>query len=203
MGDDENDGNKVIFLGEQNVGKTNLIKVATGQQFEADSISTWAPTYVTKDYVYNNKKYVFNLWDTIGQEAYRSLSSIFFKNSDIIIFVYDITNKKSFKELDYWYDSAKQTLGEDFTAGVVGNKSDLITQEQVTEEEGQQYAQKIGAKFKLTSAKTEGVNFAHFMEEIFEEYIKKNKGSGSARHRGLTIEPQTFDNKRSSKRKCC
>jgi small GTP-binding protein len=200
---EEADGNKVIFLGESSVGKTNLIKVSIGQQFEADSITTWAPTYVSKEFVYNNKKYNFNLWDTIGQELYRSLSTIFFKNSDIVILVYDITNKKSFEELNYWYESAQKILGNDFMVGVIGNKSDLFTQEEVTEDEGKKYAEKIGAKFKLTSAKNEAANFTRFLEELFEDYIKKNSGSNLVRHRGLTIEPQKLEKRPKQKRGFC
>ena len=198
---DENDANKVIFLGEASVGKTNLIKVATGQQFEADSVTTWAPTNVTKEFIYNNKKYIFNLWDTIGQELYRSLSKIFFKESNIVILVYDITNRKSFEELEYWRETVQKELVDNYVLAIVGNKSDLFTQEQVTEEEGQNYAKKVGAKFKLTSAKNEAVNFVRFLEEIFEDYLKKNSGSNLARLRGLTIEKQQLE-KRKTKSKC-
>jgi len=199
---EESDANKVIFLGESSVGKTNLIKVAVGQKFDPDSITTWAPTNVTKEYVYNNKKYLFNLWDTIGQELYRSLSKIFFKDSDIVVLVYDITSRKSFEELEYWHETVQKELSGNYVLALVGNKSDLFTQEQVTEEEGRNYAEKIGAKFKLTSAKNEAANFVRFLEETFEDYLKKNSGSNSIRLRGLTIDKLQFEQKPKKKSFC-
>ena len=187
---------------ESSVGKTNLIKVAVGQKFDPDSITTWAPTNVTKEYVYNNKKYLFNLWDTIGQELYRSLSKIFFKDSDIVVLVYDITSRKSFEELEYWHETVQKELSGNYVLALVGNKSDLFTQEQVTEEEGRNYAEKIGAKFKLTSAKNEAANFVRFLEETFEDYLKKNSGSNSIRLRGLTIDKLQFEQKPKKKSFC-
>ena len=73
----------------------------------------------------------------------------------------------------------------------------------ITEDEGKKYAEKIGAKFKLTSAKNEAANFTRFLEELFEYYIKKNSGSNLVRHRGLTIEPQKLEKRPKQKRGFC
>ena len=60
--------------------------------------------------IINDREYTINLWDTIGQEKYRALTKVFFKYSEIVIFVFDITNKKSFDALDYWYETIENEL---------------------------------------------------------------------------------------------
>ena len=172
--DDEDNGNKVIFLGESNVGKTNLIKISIGKKFEAHSLTTWSASYVPKEIDYNNQKYTFNLWDTIGQEKYRSLTKIFLKDAKIVILVYDITKRESFDSLPFWKKIIDEILGPDPIFGVVGNKIDLYYDEKVKEEEGEEYANSIGAKFLLTSAKNDSKGFGKFIEQLFFDYIENN-----------------------------
>ena len=72
---------KVVLLGEAGVGKTNLIRVAMGKPFEKEENSTISSTFFENEVVLNNKKYSYCLWDTAGQEIYRSLNKIFMKES--------------------------------------------------------------------------------------------------------------------------
>ena len=167
-------GIKIILLGESGVGKTNLIRVATGEEFEENSMSSSSGSYKESYYISStNKKYVYHLWDTAGQEAYRSLNKIFVKNAKIVIFVYAIDNAPSFKELDYWIKLAKNELGDDAVMGIVGNKIDLFEEQQVKEEDAIEYAKKLNFKFKPTSALTEPMGFKCFLEELLIDYIKK------------------------------
>ena len=135
MSEEEENGNKVIFIGETFVGKTNLIKVSIGKPFEPNSDATWSASYVPKEFEYNNQKYIFNLWDTIGQEKYRALTKIFFKGAIIAVIVYDITKKRTFNAIEYWYEELKNQLGDTFILAIVGNKNDLYINQEVTEEE--------------------------------------------------------------------
>ena len=123
----------------------------------------------------NKKEYKVNLWDTIGQERYRALTKIFVKDSNIVIFVYDITNRETFESLPYWKKIIEDILGKDLTLGVVGNKIDLFLNEKVKENEGEEYAESIGAKFLLTSAKINPNQFSKFIEEMLDIYLRKNK----------------------------
>jgi len=199
MSEEENEnGNKVIFLGESNVGKTNLMRISVGKPFDSHSLSTWSVSYLPKNFTYNKKMYIFNLWDTIGQETYRSLTRIFFKNSIIVILVYDITSRKTFEELEYWYQQVKNELSNEFVLAVVGNKKDLFTEMKVTEDEGKKFAEEKGAKFKLSSAKDDPMDFTQFLEELLKESIEKNLSSMN-RQRGLTITSKRNDNNK----KCC
>ncbi len=199
MSEEENEnGNKVIFLGESNVGKTNLMRISVGKPFDSHSLSTWSVSYLPKSFTYNKKMYIFNLWDTIGQETYRSLTRIFFKNAIIVILVYDITSRKTFEELEFWYQQVKNELSNEFVLAIVGNKKDLFTEMKVTEDEGKKFAEEKGAKFKLSSAKDDPMDFTQFLEELLKESIEKNLSSMN-RQRGLTITSKRTDNNK----KCC
>ena len=181
--DDESSGtdNKVIFLGEAGVGKTTLIKVSLGEKYEKTYNSSISLSFNPKEITYNNKKYVFNLWDTIGQEKYRSLTKIFYKKSKIVIFVYDITNKSSFKNLEYWVKSVDDELGnEPYIKAIIGNKSDLYLKEEVKEQEAKEFAKLNGAKFKLCTAKNDPLSFIKFLEELCSNTLKGNFSESDA-----------------------
>ena len=197
--------NKVIFLGDAYVGKTNLIKVSIGKPFDPNYETTLNTSYVSKYFIYNNINYTFNLWDTIGSEKYRALTKLFFKGAIIVILVYDITSEDSFKSLDYWIKEVKQELGEDPMLAIVGNKCDLINEEQVSLKEGKMYAQNNNAKFKLTSAKDNPLGVHEFLEELFKDYITKNKeidkkSSKQSKRINLNKKKQK---KNSKKQNCC
>ena len=178
MEDDEDEDNaknyiKVILVGDAGTGKTNLIGVATGQEFNSQNLTTTTCSYLRLMMKINNKEYQVNLWDTIGQEKYRSLTKIFFKDSKIVLFVYDITNRQSFESLQTWKKTIDEILGNVLTIGVVGNKCDLYLNEQVKEEEGKKYADEIKAKFIYTSAKLDAKNFKIFLEGLVKDYVLK------------------------------
>ena len=89
-----------------------------------------------------------NIWDTAGQEQYRSLGRLFYKDSRIVILVYDITSKESFLDIkNLWYNDLT-TYGEKYTVtALVGNKSDCYLKEEVEEKEAREYAKEIKAHF--------------------------------------------------------
>ena len=125
-------------------------------------------------------KYVINLWDTAGQEKFKSLSKLFFKGSYIAILVYDITNKESFKSLDFWVNAIKENNSNfNCLLGIVGNKCDMINKEEVDEEEVEKYSKSIEVKYKIVSAKENPQSFINFLEELVtdaREYIFKKNG---------------------------
>ena len=192
--------NKVIFLGEAGVGKTTLIKVSIGQKFDKVYNSSISLSFNPKQIIYNNKKYTFNLWDTIGQEKYRSLTKIFYKKSKIIIFVYDITNKNSFKNLEYWINSVNTELGDEkFIKAIVGNKSDLYLKEEIKEDEAKEFAASKNAKFKLCSAKNDPLAFCKFLEELCIECINNNDKENIESNSSVKLNKKKTKNK---KEKC-
>ena len=179
MADDDMNEIKIILIGEPGTGKTCLINVSTGNQFNENSESTLLSTYVTKKMVINDKEYDLNLWDTAGQEKYRAMTKIFTKNSKIVIFVYAINNKNTFEEMkSYWIKTIKETLGDEPILGIAGNKSDLYLEEAVPEEEAREFANKLGIKFKLVSAKSDPNSFVNFLQELVEEFLQTKGLSG-------------------------
>ena len=121
-------------------------------------------------------KFIVKLWDTIGQEKLRSMAKIFYKGAKIVIFVYDITTKKTFEELEYWVNEVKNSLGDEPICAIVGNKSDLIEEEEVDENTAREYAFNKELKFKIVSAKTNPKDFQLFLDELLNDFIQKYGG---------------------------
>ena len=198
------EGIKVIFLGETFVGKTSLINVSIGRKYDSNEESTLTSNYSVKPFDYKGQKFTFYLWDTIGQEKYRSLTNMFFKDSNIVILVYDITNLNTFNQLEYWHNQVvKQLTEEGYILAIVGNKQDLFKDEKVKEEQGKKFASEINAKFKLSSAKDDPLSFTQFLEELFKEFIDKNmdKLRKKRAERGSMMIKSNKNKKK--KHKCC
>ena len=167
---------KTILLGIQGVGKTNLIKIATGRKFEEEQNSTLSVSFFEKKIVIDKIEYKIDLWDTIGQENLRQLTKLFYNNSKIVIFVYDITSLKSFEELKSWHEEVIDQVGDDIIKGVVGNKMDLYDNEQVKEEQGKEFAKSIGAEYLSISAKTDPPKkLEDFLILLVKAYLKTGK----------------------------
>ena len=113
MGDEDDDAQtcKVVLLGESGVGKTCIIARFINNTFEENLISTTGASYAGKTMTfdeYNGKSIRFEIWDTAGQEKYRSLTKIFYKDAGAAILVYDITRKESYEEIQkYWFNQIK------------------------------------------------------------------------------------------------
>ena len=194
---------KVILLGESGVGKTNLIRVTIGKEFDSNIAATLTNSYCESQVNLGDKQYKFFLWDTAGQEKYRSLNQLFIKDSKVILIVFSIVSKESFQQVDFWYKYVKDLLGEDdYIIALVANKSDLYEAEDVVgDDEIKEKAKELGIKFKVTSALTDAKGFRNFLNEILGDYIKKshtekNKGADS-----LKLEQEQKNNH--GGKKCC
>ena len=199
MNDNFEDEIKVILVGESGTGKTSLINATMGLPFKEDIESTTANSFSSKKVTIGSKDYLLNLWDTIGQEKFRSLTKIFIKDSKIVILVYDITRKDSFTEMDYWYKMIRDILGDETIIGVCGNKQDLFAREQVKEEEGKKYAEERNLSFKLTSAKNP-LTFNKFLDDLVRQYTEKFKGGNDKDNKGKN---NLNGDKNPDKKKCC
>lgn len=162
---------KAILLGNAGVGKTNLINLTVGIPFNKNEKSTISNTFVTKKIKLDNKEYGIDLWDTAGQERYYNITKIFFKGSQIIIFVYDITTQESFDGLNKWIEMAEQIVDGKYVCAIVGNKNDLYLKGKVDEKQAREFAKKKEYKFKLVSALKDPKGFQDFLEELAKEYI--------------------------------
>ena len=196
---------KVILLGEMGTGKTSLISTAIGKEFQEKLDSTITNSIMTKSMKIEDKIYTINLWDTIGQEKYRSLTKIFIKGAKIVIFVYDITNAQSFKELNFWIESAEELINEKTIMGIVGNKSDLFVKEEVDETQARKFASDKGYEFALTSAKNPAL-FCGFLENLIKKYLGLEiddfiSNQDNKEQKGKRLSNQK--NKKNGKKNCC
>ena len=165
---------KIILIGDSGTGKTNLITVSAGYEFNSNALTTRACSFIQKTFIKNNKEVKVNIWDTIGQEKYRQLTKLFFNNSKIVIFVYDITVYKSFTVLKSWHQELVEQVGNDIIKGVVANKNDLYENEKVKQNEAEEFAESINAKFLSISAKKDlPEKFEDFIRALLIEYITK------------------------------
>ena len=165
---------KMILLGNQAVGKTSIINRYVLDKFSSNIMSSFNMTYTEKILTLNNQKIQLNIWDTVGQEKFRSLSKLFFKDTNIVGLVYSVTDKETFNDLRFWVDSFKETIGEEVIIGVMGNKSDLFLEQEVSEEEGDKFAKEIGGFFDAVSAKENKQGLDKFINKLVIEYLKKN-----------------------------
>ena len=167
---------KIILLGNEAVGKTALINAYEDKAFSEVTTSTIGSGFIQKKVKINEKEYIVQLWDTAGQEKFRSVSKIYFKDSDIVIFVYDITNEKSFNDLrEFWIGYVKDLIGNDKVFGIASNKIDLFENKKVEKEEGEKFAEDNGALFCETSAKEDPKGFQKFVNDLIVTYISKRK----------------------------
>ena len=148
---------KVVLLGESGVGKTCIISQFIQGDFNPDTVTSLSAQFISKTLEFNdlNKQIKYDIWDTAGQERFRALAKIFYKDAKVICLCYDITNKKSFKELkDFWYEQqVKLNVDGEPIFAVVAHKNDLYEYQQVSDEEAKEFAKSINAHFYLTSAK--------------------------------------------------
>ena len=161
---------KVVLVGESGVGKTSIITQFIDQTFQEDQQSTTGGTFSTKSVVCDNGKTLkFEIWDIAGQERYRSLTKMFYKDANAAVLVFDITRKDSFEELqNYWAQQIKECSPPQIILAVAANKSDLIGKEAVDEEQSRAFANELGAIYVSTTATTvESIN------ELFIEIAKK------------------------------
>jgi len=180
---------KVILLGNTDTGKTSLINAYEGKQF-TDTLSTFGSQFIKKELKIEEKAYIVQIWDTAGQEQFRSVNKIYIKGSHVVLFVYDVTNRKSFDDIGgFWVDYVEKILGQDITKGLIGNKIDLMDSK-TDKEEAEEFAEKIGAIFSETSAKEHPQGIIELIDNCIEDYVSKHAeeleetlhGSFSLRH---------------------
>ena len=151
----ETEAIKVVLLGESGVGKTSIITQYTAKKFNARVATSVSAQFTTKvlDFPEFEKSIKFDIWDTVGQEKYRSLTKIFYRDAKVIIFVYDITKEITFKALkEYWFEEVCNTTEGKPIFALAANKSDLYLDQKINNKEGKEFADKMNAIFQTTSA---------------------------------------------------
>ena len=172
---------KFIIIGSVSVGKTSLLtRYATGT-FQNMTKSTSNASYISKIKDVNNQKYEIKLWDTAGQEKYRSLTKIFIKEAKIALLVYAIDDLNSFNDLNIWLNMVKEINSDNIILGIAANKADLYKNSKVSDLEGKKYAKEIGAEWRSTSSLLDDCGIDDLVDVLFNKYIEEKmlKKSGS------------------------
>ncbi|KAF7205957.1 ras-related protein Rab-6A isoform X2 [Nothobranchius furzeri] len=156
---------KLVFLGEQSVGKTSLITRFMYDSFDNTYQATIGIDFLSKTMYLEDRTIRLQLWDTAGQERFRSLIPSYIRDSAAAVVVYDITNVNSFQQTTKWIDDVRTERGSDVIIMLVGNKTDLADKRQITTEEGEQRAKEMNVLFVETSAKT-GYNVKQLFRRV-------------------------------------
>ena len=200
---------KLIVVGNPNVGKSCLsLQGATGK-FEDSYIATVGFDFYSFFAKIENQLVRLQIWDTCGQEGYRSLVQNFYRGTALAILVYAINDMKSFNDVGTWVKQLKAYSSPDVKMFLVGNKNDLVNERKIQEEEGKKCSRELGFYcFYETSAKT-GFNskevFIKAVKLLYINYKKHNSGQAvndSKKSGNKKLGKDLFD-KNKKKKKCC
>ena len=181
---------KIIIIGNCGVGKTCLINQAINKKFLNAYKTTVAIDYFTLIMKLDNKKIKLQIWDTCGQEAFRSLISSYYKNASLAIIVYSIDDEDSFQDINEWVKELKNLSSPDIKIIMIGNKSDLESNREVKYEDGKEVANQYKFDdFFETSAKTgDKVKelFINATRILYEDYLRYSEKSS-------ILDPDTYE----------
>jgi len=156
---------KLVFLGDEAVGKTSIITRFMYDTFDNSYKVTIGIDFVSKTMYLEDRIVRLQLWDTAGQERFRSLIPSYIRDSSIAIVVYDITSRQSFLNTDQWIDDVRTERGTDVVIMLVGNKTDLAEKRQVSTQEAEAKAKQYEVMFIETSAKA-GFNVKQLFRKL-------------------------------------
>jgi len=159
---------KYIIIGDTGVGKSCLLLQFTDKRFQPVHDLTIGVEFGARMVTIDGKQIKLQIWDTAGQESFRSITRSYYRGAAGALLVYDITRRETFNHLTNWLEDAKTHANSNMTIILVGNKSDLDHRRTVTYEEGEKFAKDHGLIFLETSAKT-----AANVEEAFINTAKK------------------------------
>ncbi|KAL3804830.1 hypothetical protein HJC23_006602 [Cyclotella cryptica] len=167
---------KLVFLGDQSVGKTSIITRFMYDNFDRHYQATIGIDFLSKTMYLEDRTVRLQLWDTAGQERFRSLIPSYIRDSSVAVVVYDVTNRASFLNTSKWVEDVRAERGSDVVICLVGNKTDLGNDKrQVSTEEGEEKANKDGLLFMECSAKA-GYN----VKSLFRKLATSLPGSPDA-----------------------
>ena len=157
---------KLLLLGDSSVGKTSILLKYISNKFDESSISTVGVDYMDKIIDYNKFKIKLQIWDTSGEEKFRTITKNFYRNADGLLVVFDLTKKESYDHIKSWINEAKEN-NDKLKTILIGNKLDLKDERIVAIDVAKQFAEKNNLKYIETSAK-DGTNINESFQTIID-----------------------------------
>ena len=197
---------KLIFLGDQSVGKSCILNRFMNDTFTEEYQATIGLDFQSKNVQIDNQDIHLLLYDTAGQEKFRALIPMYTRDANIILLVYDVTSKDSFLHLSDWLKDLTNVKKEDVIFAVVGNKIDLDDRREVNSNEGENYAKEHDFIFAEVGAKT-GDGFSElFYKNLFEKIRNKFRPGGQQQTSEVNNIKFNIENeakKNETKKGCC
>ena len=159
---------KFIIVGDSSVGKSNILLRFSRNEFDSGHQATLGIEFANKHVIYNNVDYLVQIWDTAGQENFRSVTRAYYKASAVAMVVYDITKEETFSHIQTWIKDCKDLAPSTVLIALIGNKSDLEEQRVITKERGENLARENNMMFFETSALN-----GNGIENAFKKCIEK------------------------------
>ena len=144
---------KVLLLGNSDVGKSSLLLRFVDSVWNESFVPTIGVDFKVKTLDIGEKRVKMQIWDTAGQERFRNVVATYFRGSNGILLIYDITSRESFKNLESWLIEIEKNASENVLKILIGNKNDLENERVISKEEGQDFANRYSMQFIETSAK--------------------------------------------------
>lgn len=167
---------KYIIIGDTGVGKSCLLLQFTDKRFQPVHDLTIGVEFGARMVTIDGKQIKLQIWDTAGQESFRSITRSYYRGAAGALLVYDITRRDTFNHLTSWLEDARQHSNSNMVIMLIGNKSDLEARREVKREEGEAFAREHGLVFMETSAKTAANVEEAFIDTAKEIYRKIQEG---------------------------
>ena len=201
---------KVILIGDSGVGKTNIMSKFLKDQFMEESKATIGVEFGSKLFNHEGHKIKAQIWDTAGQEKYKAITGAYYKGSKGALVVYDITQKKTFENIEKWINDLKAAGDPKITIILIGNKNDLDDKRQVSKDQGEEKARSFGCAFLETSAYS-GDNidkaFNLMVKEIYEKFSNDSTGEDElapgSNGNGKDVKLDKVNDNNIKKKSCC
>jgi small GTP-binding protein len=201
---------KILLIGDTYVGKTSLLLQYIDRECPENHMATIGVEFRDKIIQIDNKKVKLQVWDTSGQERYRSITKNFYRNADGVMFVCDVTKEKTFDNIKNWLiDSEQNANNSNFKKILVGNKIDLKEERAIDTQQLQNFANKKEMNFYETSAK-DGTNVDHIFTELAKLILEDKsdqqiKEEFSHKNRSLSVYSKESEESNNPKKKkgCC
>lgn len=195
---------KLLLVGDSGVGKSCLLLRFVEDKFNPSFITTIGIDFKIRTIESKGKRIKLQVWDTAGQERFRTITTAYYRGAMGIVLIYDVTDSRSFENVENWFQTVTQHTNEDAQIFLVGNKCDDEVNRQVSKEQGQELAAKLNVPFLEASAKSnENVDsiFYELASIIQEKHVEENIGGvgGASGAGGIDVS----QNNSGAKNNCC